>query len=237
MAALTLLLFYLKVSYAAMAGIFLLGLSAFRHSRRAAVIALIISAAGALAVELIWSETANYLGDIRIAGAASGSLRGGPLGLVATVINNLTACYLFASILLLAYLSRARLDYLLMSLFMGAAGLVLANQNYQGPGILTFIPAALVAILAPRSDREAAGEGFNLANILLAGALMVPPAVAGLGNLAFHFFAASTPPGANPSEVRLDGLITQDAPPSSKASSAASQPEPQQHCEPPSPVP
>jgi hypothetical protein len=105
--------------------------------------------------------------------------------------------YLFASILLLAYLSRARLDYLLMSLFMGAAGLVLANQNYQGPGILTFIPAALVAILAPRSDREAAGEGFNLANILLAGALMVPPAVAGLGNLAFHFFAASTPPGAN----------------------------------------
>jgi hypothetical protein len=155
MAALAVLIFYLKISYAAVAGAFLLALAAFPHARRAAVGAALLAIIALVAVELFWSETENYIRDIRMAGAASGPLRGGLLGIVASVVNNLAACYLFASVMLLAFFSRARLDFLLMCLFMGGAGIMLANQNYQGPGILTFVPAALIAALAPRRGSSA----------------------------------------------------------------------------------
>lgn len=212
MAALWLILFYLKSSFAAMGGLFLVGLLWFPHARRPAGGALAASAITILLVELVWGATAHYIGDIRSAAAATGAVRGGVLGLFATIVNNIQGVYLLAAVLLIALVGRVRYDYLLFCLFMAGAGVLLDRLNAQGPGILTFIPAAVIAILAPRRDAAAAAETRpGLAAVLLAGALAIPGDVAAAGNLAFHFAAAST---QVPDDFggRMTGVITPDAP-------------------------
>lgn len=233
MAALWLLMFYLKMTYAAIGGVFLLALVWFAHSRRAALAALVVSGIVIVAVELIWGATFGYLGDLRSAAAATGAVRGGLLGLFATVVNNVAGIYLFAAAILVALLARVRFDYLLLALYMGAVGIMLDRHNAQGPGLLTFIPGALVALLAPRREPASQSDWSGLTGALLVGALAFPVAVAALGNLAFHFLAAS----AAPSSVgRLAGLVALDAPTSTRAPSARAAPDAGHGCDPVDPA-
>jgi hypothetical protein len=213
MAALWLLLFYLKITYAAVGAVFLAAMLWFPGERRATMVAIALSAACLVVVELFWGHTANYLADVRSAVQATGAVRDGPVGLFASVLNNITGAYLLGALLLLALLNRGRWDYLLVCGYMAAAGIILDRHNSQGPGILTFIPAALAAILSPRSGRggEASAAGRfpqpALTSVLMMGALVVPIAIPALGTLAFHALSARTPSPAEYNGTPLQGLI------------------------------
>lgn len=221
MAASWLLLFYLKITYAAVGGAFLLGLAWFPHVRREAISALAIAAAVVVAVELFWSGTAGYIQDIREAASATGTVRGGSVGLVATTVNNIQGVYLFGAVLLLGLVGRVRYDYLLLCVFMGAAGILLDRHNAQGPGILTFVPGAIVATLAPRRGAEGPIVASTLGSILLIGALVLPVAVGAAGNLAFHFFTAMRQRPADFASPRFPGLMITQAPTSTNAQPSA----------------
>jgi hypothetical protein len=212
MAAICLLLFYLKTTFAVIGGIFLLALLWFGHARRPAIGALALAAVLVLVVEIFWGSTLGYIEDIRTAASATGTVRGGVLGLFATLVNNVQGVYLFGAILLLALFGRIRYDYLLLCLFMGAAGVLLDRHNAQGPGILTFVPGALIAILAPRRSGGEAKAGPSLAALLLVGAIAVPVAAAGAANVAFHFLVASRGGNDALAGTPLQGIVTPDAP-------------------------
>lgn len=214
--------FYLKASYAAIGGAYLLGLLAFPHMRKAAVGAMVASALLLLSVELFWGETFAYIGDLRAAGAASGAVQGGLHGLGKTVADNLQGLFLFACVLVLALVRGVRLNFLLIAGFAAAAGILVANQNYGGPGILTLFPAALVLLLDPAPGGRRDGDPLALGGFLLAAAMIVPPDIAALYNYAGHVGIVSRGPSGDPGEVRFDGLIARDAPPALGPQSAAS---------------
>lgn len=222
MAACVILLFYLKMTFAAVGAAFLVGLIWFAPSRRAALGAILLVASSLFIVELFWGHTASYLGDIASAAGATGAVRDGAVGLAASVINNIHGVYIFASVLLIAWLAGARLDYLFICLCMGAAGILLDRHNSQGPGILTFVPGALAALLAPRRGEGKAGHPrLTLAGALLAGALFMPTAAAAFGNLLFHAWKAShlsTPQFAG---TVLDGMIVMEPPTSTQTEAKA----------------
>lgn len=208
MAFLWLLLFYIKTTYAVVGAAFLVALLWFPHMRGTVLGTAAAAAMGMLIVEAFWGGTAAYIRDVQDAVAATGALRDGPAGLIASIINNIQGVYLFAAVILLALLNRVRLDFLLLCLFMGAAGIVLDRHNSQGPGILTFVPGALIALLAPRTGRV--GDQVSkpsLAGSLLAAALIVPVLTGSLGNLAYHFLVAARS-GPQPGDgTPLAGLI------------------------------
>lgn len=155
-----LILFYLKITYAVVAAPFLVGLLVFPHARRAALGSFAVIVVVGLAVQLLWGGTFTYIDDIRLAASATGAVRNGLIGIFATLYNNAWGVYLVAAVLLLALYDRIRYDYLLMCLFMAATGIILDRHNSQGPGLLTFVTAALVAVLAPRrARRQALGGG------------------------------------------------------------------------------
>lgn len=212
MASIWLLLFYLKTTFAVIGVVFLVALVWFPHARRPALGAIAAAAIAVLIIELFWGGTLGYIGDIQTAASATGAVRGGVLGLFATLVNNVQGAFLFAAVLLLALLGRARYDYLLLCLFMGAAGILLDRHNAQGPGILTFIPGALVAILAPRRGEGDAASAPSLAAVLLAMAMAVPVMVVGAANVAFHFVSAARAPADDITVPGLRGIIAPDAP-------------------------
>jgi MYXO-CTERM domain-containing protein len=212
MATIWLLLFYLKTTFAAIGAAFLVALIWFPHVRRAAPGAIAGAAIAVLIVELFWGGTLGYISDIQTAASATGAVRGGVLGLFATLVNNVQGAYLFAAVLLLALLGRVRYDYMLVCLFMGAAGILLDRHNAQGPGILTFIPGALIAILAPRRGESDTAAAPSLASVLLAMAIAVPVVVMGAANVAFHFVTAEGAPSGNIAVAGLQGIIAPDAP-------------------------
>ncbi len=212
MAAIWLLLFYLKISFAVIGGVFITSLIWFPHMRRAALGSLAAAVVTMLIVEVYWGATIEYINDIRMAASATGAVRGGVLGLFATVVNNVQGVYLFAAVLLLALINRTRYDYLLLCLFMGAAGILLDRHNAQGPGILTFVPGALIAILAPRRREADSPATPGLAAIFLVGAIAVPVDVAGAANILFHYATAVRDNGDDFSRPPLQGIITPEAP-------------------------
>jgi hypothetical protein len=216
-----LLLFYLKITYAAVGGAFLLALAALPHVRREAIAAVLTAALVMVFVELFWSGTAGYLADIRAAASATGTVRGGPIGLLATTVNNIQGVYLFGAVLLLGLVRRVRYEYLLASLFMGAAGILLDRHNAQGPGILTFIPGALVATLGPRREADRPLSETMLGQILLIGALVLPIAVGAAGNLAFHFLTAVRQRPLDFAGARFPNLMITQAPTSTSAQPSA----------------
>jgi hypothetical protein len=230
LAAAWLMLFYVKMTYALVGGAFIASLLAFPHARRTALYAAGSCAAVLLGVELFWHGTAAYLGDIASAIHATGAVRGGAAGLVGLTLNNLQAEYLFAVILLLAWLRGAKLGYLLACAVFGAAGLMLARNNSQGPGIPTFVVLGIVAVLAPATDspqRRDLDAGLRIAAGLIALALALPIAVGALSSLAysslkapalrvhaldgtpFRGLSASEPPGALRSDVSDEQAMLQ----------------------------
>lgn len=206
MAALWTMLFYTKISFAAVATVLLLGFLMFGHLRRAALGAIILSAAILVVVELFWGHTLTYLHDVAATAAVSGSVQGGVGGLGFTFLRNSVGLELFAGVLWLALLRGVRLDYLLVALLIGGAGVFVANQNSQGPGIPPLISAALAVLLAPRSEGAAEDRLLPL-GLLLTLALAVPGDVFALAVQASHVHTAAVAPAGSGTNVTLDGLM------------------------------
>jgi hypothetical protein len=208
-ASLVLLMLYLKASYAAIGLAFLGGLLIFPATRRMALGALIITAAATLVIELFWSGTLAYVGDIRFVGQVNGIVRGGIFSFVYLVFEHAYPCLIFAAVMLVAYLRGARPEVLLICFFIGGAGLVLLNQN-AGGGIATLIPAALIATLCPARDQPSHLFRPAAAAVALFAALLIPPVLGQALALAYQFNGSAKSVQRLAAEVRLDGLVVRE---------------------------
>jgi hypothetical protein len=210
-ALLLLLMLYLKVSYTAFGVLFCAGLILFRHMRVAGPAALLLTAAAAVVIELFWGGTAAYLADIRMAADASGAVRGTLFTLGRTVLANLTDGLIFLAVLVLALVRGVRRDMLFFALAMAGAGILLINQNAQTTGIITLVPAALVAVLAPtRAPADEKSRWLRLPALLLIGALAIPQAAIAAVTLGYFSLKSSRPPSGSPWEARINGLFVQE---------------------------
>jgi len=207
-----LLSFYLKISYFAIALGFMALLLLFGETRKLAVGALAIAAAGAALVHLSWGGTASYLSDIGMAAKVTGAVRISAIGLVRMTIENAAMLLPFLMVLGLAIASRASLRTLFLCLVMAGAGLLLYNQNFQEPGIMTLIPAAIVAALAlpRRAGRDTGKTPHALAALLLVATLALPPAVLAAESILLHAWMIVR--GGYPDEylAQIDGFMTQE---------------------------
>jgi len=208
-AALLLLMFYLKVSYAAIGLVFVAALCLLRGKRTAALLGLGLTAGAVLVVELFWSQTAVYIGDIRSAAAASGTVRGTFFTLARSILDNFADYVLIGGMLLVALLRDARTEYLLAVLFMTVGGLLLINQNAQQTEVITLLPAALVAAFAPARDGTRGDRGWpGLIGALVLAALVIPAGAMNISTLGYEVVKAAQGPGDAPFDEQLDGLVT-----------------------------
>lgn len=204
-------LFYLKISYAAVAVVFVIFGLFLRRFRSVAAASLAATAAGVFLIEMFWSGTGAYLADIARAARSSGAVRQGPAGLVMSAIPNIGPLAIYAALLLIAYLRGANRLYLLASLYMAAAGLALLNQNAQTTEVVTLVAAGLVATFAPsRASSKSELLVPGLAPALLLAALALPAATAAALSVPFHFNEARLRSDANPSRAEVDGLVTRE---------------------------
>lgn len=185
-AALVLLMFYTKITYAIVGLGFLLLLATHRSQRRMAGLSLLLIAAAILLVELFWRGGRTYVEDLRLVSAVSAGFPG-PERLVEVLSRNLADITSFglAAILLLAVLKDIR-DLLFLGFCLGS-GVLIIEQNFQLVGILTLGAGAAVAgerlRRAPLSDaRRRLARGMPL----LLAALILPPSVNNLANLGLH---------------------------------------------------
>lgn len=208
-ALLLMLMFYLKVSYFMFGAALMVPLFFLLPSQRfMAPASLALTALGIGLVELAWGGTGNYLRDIAAAAEASGALRGTLFTLSRLALQNFMACILFLFVMGLAVYRSVRWQTLLLCLYMAGAGLLLANQNAQGPGLLTLIPAALVAILAPgRNEATTAPLWPRLTGSLLLAALVLPPATVSAVTLGYFSIKSARPTGG-PYEQQIGDFIT-----------------------------
>ena len=228
LAAIWSIMFYLKASYAAVGGAYLLGLLAFPHARRAAVMAIAASALLVLVVEFLWGGTLAYIADLRAAGAVSGAIQGGLRGLGKTVAENVPGLFLFLCVVLLVLVRGVGLRYLLIAGFAASAGILVANQNFGGPGILILFPAALVLLLAPAPSGAKQQDSIPLGGLLLSAAMIVPSDFAALYNYAGYAKNVLRGRSDDPVETRFNNLIARDAP--HPVSQAAASPESRHGC-------
>ena len=200
-------MFYLKLSFAAVGGVVLLACLAFRHVRGPAIAAMAVCALVLVVVEAFWRHTLAYFADIAAAGVVSGAVQGGVAGLGVSLLANLVGFELFALIGLLALWRGVRLDYLLVALMVGGAGVFVANQNSQGAGIPTLAPAALILLLAPRREGEGESGPLLPIGLLLTAALFVPADLFALACHAKEVARAARAPAGGGDSVALDGLL------------------------------
>lgn len=209
------LLFYLKLSYAAVGAAFVVALLFLPGKRRLALLTAAGAAVALLVGEMIWGETARYLADATAAARVSGALRGGLYVLAMSIGQNLHQEAVFAAAFLIGVMRRTRLAYLAASAIMAGAGLMLLNQNAQFLEIPLLLPAALAATLGPTAGADAGHDAdrsgaFSLATLLLVGALALP----GIANdaLALRYFRHELrhAPPSPASLAELDGVVTHE---------------------------
>ena len=192
-AVLIFVLAYLKVTFA-VAGAGMAGLALVLLRRKDLLVAGAALVTALFLVELLWHGTAEYIADLKLAAAASGAMRGTLWTLGRAVIENLPALLVFGLVWLSAFLRQARREYLVLSAVLAIGGVPLLNQSAQASGILTLVPACLIALYAP------ARKGAGAEQALLA-ILAVPIIVTHGLALAYHTVLSSRPQAA-----ALDGL-------------------------------
>jgi hypothetical protein len=206
-------LFYLKISFAAVALLFVLSLLALQHGRRTALLTVAASAVAVLAIGAAWGGTSAYFADIASAGAASGAVRGGLYKLFMAGVDNLRQEAAYAALLVLGFCRGVRPIYLLASLIMALTGLLLLNQSAQATEIVTLVPAGLVAVLGPTGEwPQERSWGVQIACVLMLLALCVPAMTqTTLALRNFHQHATSTTL-RKVERADLDGLLTLESP-------------------------
>lgn len=209
-ASVLLLTFYLKISYFAVAAGFTAVLLLFPEHRRLAVRALLLAAAGIAILHLVWSGTAAYLGDIAMAGAVTGALRASLLGVIRMTVGNASMILPFVMVIGLAMAKGVPRRTIVLCLVMAGAGLLLLIQNHQGVGMMTLVPAAIVAAVALWRASGGWKEPMALAAVLLVATLALPPAVLAGESILMHGLMALR--GGDPREyvAEIDGFMAQE---------------------------
>ncbi|HLL59874.1 MAG TPA: hypothetical protein VK391_08315 [Allosphingosinicella sp.] len=210
-AAVLLLTFYLKISYFAVAAGFTVLLLLFRDSRKMAALALAIAASGIVLVHLFWGGTATYVSDIGMAAQVTGAVRASLLGIIRMTFENAGMIIPFLIALGLAVARGVSVRTLFLCAVMAGAGLLLYNQNFQGPGMMTLVPAAILAALAlPRSESGTDKDGLALTALLLVAILTLPTAILAVQSVFMHSYLAMR--GGDPREyvADIDGFLAQE---------------------------
>lgn len=208
--ALLLAMFYLKISYAAVGIVFTIGLIFLSPLKRTAAGALLFFAAAVMAVELLWNGTGAYIADIRRAGAVSGALGGGATSIFLEVLENIAGCFLFFLLLCLAFLRGVEWRTFLLILYIGAAGLLIINQNAQAAGIITFLPAGILCCLAPVKNEKREREWIWAAAPLLLAVFAVPLATMSAIALLYQSMMSAKTGGEGLYEANFDGLSARE---------------------------
>jgi hypothetical protein len=175
--ALLLVMFYMKVSYAAVGVFFMACLCLYPRTSRFAVSALALSILLIAGIELaVWHSTLAYVADIALAAKASSLVREGISSLFRAAIMNIQALLLFLLIVGICSWKGARRADLLAYAFMVGSGLVILNQNfeliqnYQSFEVITLVPAAAISICMARrreSRAELRGNPYLAAGVLI----------------------------------------------------------------------
>lgn len=212
-AAIVLLLsFYLKISYFGIAFGFMTILLLVRPTRLAAATGLVGALAGIAVVHLFWMGTANYFDDIASAAKCSGVLRGSMVSFALIGLENAGTTAPFVFLVVIAWWRGASLWTLFLCLFMAGAGLVLSNQNAQGVGLLTLIPAAIVAAQAiPKQPSDETGAAFQLAGFLLVATIAATSILFSTESLLRHTWMALRDHRGSPSYIaEVDGFTAEE---------------------------
>lgn len=220
--AVLLLTFYLKISYFAVAAGFTAALLLFQHTRRLGACALVATAAAMTLIHFLWGSTATYLADISMAAKVTGAVRASALGLVHMTIESAAMILPFLLVMGLAIARRVSWATIFLCGLMAGAGLLLRNQNHQGPGMMTLVPAAILAGIAlarARSDDKERKNGFALAAMLLVTTMALPPAALAIESIVVHTLMAARGGDLRQHVAEIDGFITQEVnrPPEGKA--------------------
>jgi hypothetical protein len=212
LASVLLLTFYLKISYFAVAVGLTLPLLYFPETRRMAVKGGLVATLCAVLLHIAWGGTFSYLQDIGVAARSSGTIRGSTGVLVQLAFNDAATLFPFLLILGLCAAGGVSARNMLLCFVIAGAGLLLANQNFQGPGIPTLIPAAILAVTSLEAKlKRGEGGSLRLAATLLLATLVVPPSFAAARSALVHM-AQSGGSGLGASrEVEVDGLLATDA--------------------------
>lgn len=210
-AGLLLGMFYLKISYFLLGVVFLIFLLLITRRRLWPILALAGAGAAIGLVEIFWRGTATYLSDIRAAAEASGALRGTLFTLSRIVLLNFMAVIIFLGVVGIAIARRLGWPTILLCLYMAAAGVMLVNQNAQMVGILTLIPAALVAALSPAgADEEHDPSWPRAASMLLIAALLIPPATTSLVTTGYFAIRSARGQSDSPYQASLNGIVADE---------------------------
>ncbi len=136
------LLFFLKITYFVFALVFLFVLASASHRQRLLAISAGVTSVVLWAlIEWRFSVTGPYVEDLRAAIAVSGAVR---RGLLAGVVENSIEYLLVITALSILMLKRAvRWPDFLFVAFVGAAGLVILNQNGQSQNIVVILAVLL----------------------------------------------------------------------------------------------
>jgi len=196
-ALLIVLMLFLKVSYGVVAVAFAVLLLLDARHRRWAALALAVTLAVGVIVEVGWGLAGAYLSDVLMAGKVSGALRGSVQKLTDTFLRNLADYVLFVLFVGLALWRTRSMRDLIFYGFCALSGLMIINQNFQTWGIITLSAAAVVAAeTLARSDLarrdEAKAWSTSPAAYLLLLAFVLPTIVHCSIALGLHAGLAST---------------------------------------------
>jgi hypothetical protein len=210
-AALLLLMFYLKVSYFLLGLFFLLGLILLTRRRLWPILAIAGTGAAIAIIEIFWRGTGGYLADIATAAEASGAVRGTLFTLSRIVLLNFMAVIVFLGVIGMAVARGVGWRTILLCLYMAGAGVLLVNQNAQMMGILTLIPAALVAMLTPGRSEPAVDPLWpRLAGPALIAALAIPPTAVSLITTGYFAVRSARGQGDSPYQASLNGVVADE---------------------------
>ena len=207
-AGLTLAMVYIKATYGLVALAFLAFMLFDKHQRRWALMALGLTLACALVIELFWQGTRAHLDDLILTGKVSGSR--GMVDLALGFLRHL-ADYVILAILAVPAVWRTRSlrDFLFFGICAGP-GLMIQNQNSQPWGIITiFAGAAVAAEILMRTSKQAQPEARFLTRSgapLLLLAFLLPTSIHCFMALCVHTTAATMRVGEPFGLPRFDGL-------------------------------
>jgi hypothetical protein len=209
---LAVILFYLKLSYAAVGAAFLVGLLVLPSCRRFAALALVGAGLALALVEAFWRGTGAYLADAVNAAHVTGAVRGGLYQLAILIVHNLPQGGAYAAALVVGVVRRTRPLYLLGSVAMAICGLLLLDQNAQDSEIPVLLPATLVAVLGPAAPRAGApaAQPVGLTAFLLFAILALPNLANGALGLRYFRHELKRPPDERDMVAQLDGVVTHE---------------------------